>query len=85
MKSYHEKCQSLEMDKASLKKDKNQLKLEVSRLKEQLDTVSIASHGSAFSLHKGLSHSLSSLHDLDSLNVRKYILCITNYTNVLYL
>ena len=69
LKTYRNKCQSLQMDKESLKNDKCQLELEVTRLREQLDTVSIASHGSALSYHKGLSHSCSSLNERDLDNV----------------
>ena len=63
LKKYRNRCQSLQMDKESLKNDKCQLELEVTRLKEQIDTFSIASHGSALSYHKGLSHSHSILNE----------------------
>lgn len=57
------------MDKESLKNEKRQLEWEVTRLREQLDTVSIASYGSTLSHHKGLSHSCSSLDEIELANV----------------
>ena len=69
LKTYHNKCQSLQMEKESLKNGKCQLELEVTRLREQLDTVSISSHGSSLSYHKGLSRSCSSLNERDLDNV----------------
>ena len=66
---YRIKCQSLCIDKESLKKEKRELEWEVTRLREQLDTASISSHGSALSHHKGLSHSCSSLDEIELANV----------------
>ena len=61
---YRVKRQSLKTDKESLKNDKHQLEQEVTRLREQLDTVSIASHCSMLSHHhRGLSRSFSNLSE----------------------
>jgi len=73
MKAYQEKVKALEMAKESLKQEKQELKLEVSRLKEQLDTFSIASHSSSLGRQKNLSHSCSSLYERDMVNVSSYI------------
>lgn len=67
--SYRNKCQSLEKDKESLKNDKRQLEWEVFRLKEQLDTFSIASHSSVFNFQK--SHSWSSVNEVSGISSNK--------------
>ena len=65
-KIYHSKWQSLCVDKEVLKKEKRELEREVTRLREQLDTVSIASHSSVLSHHhRSLSYSCSSLNEKD--------------------
>ena len=69
LKIFRNKCQSLKADKESLQNDKYYLENEVSRLKDQLDTISFASHGSLLSRHKGLSYSCSSLPEIDLVNV----------------
>ena len=68
LKTYYDKCQSLQAEKESLKNEKCQLEWEVSTLRNQLDTISVASHGS-LSHHKSLSHSCSSLYERDLVNV----------------
>lgn len=82
LKSYRNKCQSLEMDKESLKNEKYQLEREVSRLKEQLDAVSITSHNSSLSHHKGLCYSCSSLYERDLVIVS--IIVIMSKCSVFY-
>ena len=64
---YHEKCRHLEEEKEELKRDKQNLQQEVHQLREQLDAISIASHGStlAASQHKRYSLSDSSLTSKD--------------------
>lgn len=62
MKGYHSKFQSLEADKESLINEKHQLECEVSKLKQQLDAVSLSS---SLSHHKGFYHSGCSLYDKD--------------------
>ena len=71
LKIYRNKCKSLKADRESLKNDKFHLEKEVRSLKDQLDTVSTASHSSLLSRHKGLSHSCSSLFERDLVNVSK--------------
>ena len=63
LKAYRSKCQSLQAEKESLNTEKRQLEWEVSSLKQQLDTISIASH-SSLNHHKVISHSCSSLLDI---------------------
>ena len=63
LKIYRSKCQFLEEEKKSLKNDKCHLEWEVSRLKEQLDTISISS---------GLSGQSQSCPSLSEINVSIY-------------
>ena len=81
LKVYRSKCQSLEMDKKSLKDDKCQLEREVSRLKGQLDAVSISSRSSAslLSQHKSLHHSCSSLYERADVVIVSVVITLINY------
>ena len=72
MKIYHIKCQSLEEEKELLKNDKCQLEWEVSRLKTELDTISVSSGSSHY---KGISQSCSSLLEI---NVRRHTCTIAS-------
>jgi len=69
LKTYESKCQSLKAEKESLKAEKHQLEWEVSSLKQQLDTISIASHGSLNHHKVAISHSCSSLLDIGLVDV----------------
>jgi len=56
---YHEKFQCLEEEKKELKRGKQSLELEVRQLREQLDAISIASHGSTLATSQRKPYSLS--------------------------
>ena len=72
LKAYRSKCLSLQAEKESLKTEKRQLEWEVSSLKQQLESISIASHYS-LSHHKVISQSCSSLLDIGVADVSKNI------------
>ena len=75
MTSFRRRCRTLEADKESLKNEKHQLQHEVSKLKQQVDAVSITSHCSLLSHNKGISHSCSSFYDKDLAIVSEATIC----------
>ena len=56
---YHEKYQLLEKEKEELKRAKQSLEEEVRHLREQLDAISIASHGSNLTASHRMPYSRS--------------------------